>query len=558
MKLGAHAGPNGTTFGVYSTTAKKVAVRIAGRDIELDRRDGPWFEKTIAEAPPGTLYEILLDGEAVPDPFARALPKGVHGPALVVASSDEPAIGMRVGTAIYELHIGTFSPEGTFRGAISKLDALVDLGVTAIEIMPVAAFDGGRGWGYDGVALFAPFAPYGTPDDLRVLVREAHARGIAVVLDVVYNHFGPSGNYLSRYAPEYFDAKIQTPWGAAPDFTNPAMRALATDNARHWLSEFGFDGLRLDATHEIRDASPRHVLREITDLAHAMSPPRRIFFENDQNDPSVLRDLGADGVWADDFHHHVHVLLTKERDGYYAAYEPTASALAACIDGGWSYTGQPYAPWKGKPRGKPFVGSRERLVLCVQNHDQVGNRAYGTRLSKDVDMLALESAAVLLLFLPATPLLFMGQEWAASTPFLYFSDHAGELGQAVSKGRRKEFESFTSFGGEIPDPQAEQTFLRSKLDWTERASAEHARVLATHRAMLHLRRDDDVLARSSDVEARAEGDLLHVVRGGGKRVLVMNFGERDARMPNGRVLVATGERTNDGVLPPRAAVVLAL
>jgi maltooligosyltrehalose trehalohydrolase len=558
MRLGAHARDGGTTFGVYTTTAKRVAVRVDGHEIDLERREGPWLEKTVAGVEAGALYEILLDGEVVPDPFARSLPRGVHGPARVVAPAREGAIGLSPGAAIYELHVGTFSPEGTYRGAIAKLDALSDLGVSAIEIMPVASFDGRRGWGYDGVALFAPFAPYGEPDELRALVREAHARGIAVVLDVVYNHFGPSGNYLWRYSPSFFDEKIQTPWGAAPDFTNPAMRQLVVENARYWLEEFGFDGLRLDATHEIRDASPTHVLREITDIAHAMSPPRRVFFENDQNDPTIFRELGADAVWADDFHHHVHVLLTQERDGYYAAYEPTAAALAACIEGGWSYTGQPYTPWKGKPRGRPFDTTRDRLVLCVQNHDQVGNRAYGSRLSSDVDAPALESAAVLLLFLPSTALLFMGQEWAATSPFLYFSDHAGELGEAVSKGRRREFEAFASFGGEIPDPQAEETFLRSKLDWSERTRPGHERVLATHRAMLRLRRDDEILARTTDVAAHADGDVLHVARGGGKRVLLLNFGEREARITTkGDVLLATGEGGPPGVLRPRAAVVLA-
>jgi maltooligosyltrehalose trehalohydrolase len=383
-----------------------------------------------------------------------------------------------------------------------------------------------------------------------------------VVLDVVYNHFGPSGNYLSRYAPEYFDETIQTPWGAAPDYTNPAMRALAVENARMWLDEFGFHGLRLDATHEIRDASEKHVLREIADLAHAMEPRRTLFFENDQNDPSVLRELHADAVWADDLHHHLHVLLTKERDGYYAAYEPTAAALAACIRSGWSYSGQPYAPWKGKPRGKPFDGEPRELVVCVQNHDQIGNRGYGTRLSHDVDVVAFESAAVLLLFLPHTPLLFMGQEWAASAPFLYFSDHEGALGEAVSKGRRKEFESFASFrgGGEIPDPQAEETFLRSKLDWSERGKGVHAHVLATHQAMLRLRTTDEVLAAATDFDVRTDGDVLYVTRGSGRRTLVVNFGEREARIErpaNARVLVETGEGRDAGVLAPNAAVVFA-
>jgi maltooligosyltrehalose trehalohydrolase len=255
----------------------------------------------------------------------------------------------------------------------------------------------------------------------------------------------------------------------------------------------------------------------------------------------------------------LHTLLTGERDGYYAAYEPTASALARCINGGWTYTGQPYAPWKGRPRGAPFAGERSQLVVCIQNHDQVGNRAFGTRLSHDAGVGAFESAAVLLLFLPYVPLLFMGQEWAASTPFLFFSDHEGELGQAVSKGRRKEFEGFAAFEGEIPDPQAPETFLRSKLDWNERTKPAHAHVRATHRTMLRLRREDPILAGTADVEARASGELLYVSRGDGRRVLVLNAGTRDARIDvasGARVLVATG-RYEAGTLGPKAAVLLA-
>ncbi len=231
-----------------------------------------------------------------------------------------------------------------------------ELGVTAIELLPVAAFAGERGWGYDGVAQYAPYAPYGSPEDLRSFVRAAHARGLAVVLDVVYNHFGPAGNYLSRYAPEYFTSKVQTPWGPAPDFAHAPMRRLVLENATYWLEEFGFDGLRLDATHAIHDPSPVHVLRELTQLAGAMTPPRKVFFEDERNEPAVVRELGADGVWADDFHHQVHVLLTGERDGYYNAYEPTLAALARAIREGWTFTGQPFPPWEGKPRGKPLEG----------------------------------------------------------------------------------------------------------------------------------------------------------------------------------------------------------
>jgi maltooligosyltrehalose trehalohydrolase len=523
----------------------------------------------------GALYMMVLDGDDVPDPYARFLPLGVHGAARVEAAVRAHALAEPLPPSrwiIYELHVGTFSPEGTFRGVEARLDAIADLGVTAIELLPVAAFAGERGWGYDGVALYAPHAPYGEPEDLRALVRAAHARGLAVVLDVVYNHLGPSGNYLGRYAPEYFTSAVETPWGAAPNYSGSShrgpMRRLALDSARHWLEEYGFDALRLDATHEIHDRSPRSVLREMSDLAHALTPPRRIFFEDHRNEPSVVTDLCADGVWADDFHHQVHVLLTAERDGYYAAFEPTVEALAATIRDGFRYTGQPYAPWKGRPRGRPAKDHLrpEQLVYCIQNHDQVGNRALGARLTSQIDADVYCAATMLLLFLPATPLLFMGQEWASSSPFLFFSDLEGALGEAVRDGRRNEFATFAAFADAaaretIPDPQARSTFERSKLVWEERAAEPHARVLAAYRAMIRLRREDPVLGAPCgwhDLEARAEGDVLEVTRRGarGTRRLFVSFGQRGAPIASGEVLLATGT-FEAGVLGPRSAVVLA-
>ena len=391
-------------------------------------------------------------------------------------------------------------------------------------------------------------------------------------MDVVYNHLGPSGNYLSRYGSEYFTSDITTPWGPAPDFAHAPMRRLVVDNARYWLEEFGLDGLRLDATHAIVDPSPRHVLREIAEAAHAMTPPRRIFFEDERNDPSVVRDLGADAIWADDFHHQVHVLSTHERDGYYGAYEPTTAALARAVNEGWTFVGQPYPPWKGRPRG---ASAREHgllfenLLYCIQNHDQVGNRALGTRLCHEISTDAYCAASVLLLFLPMTPLVFMGQEWASSSPFLFFTDHEGALGDAVREGRRKEFETFAGFADpkareRIPDPQSKSTFERSKLRWDERAEEPHARVLATYRAMLRLRRNDPVLsARAAweDVEATAHGLVLEVVRRAGRatRRVLVSFDDQEAAVTTGasaRVLFASG-RFEAGKLAPHGAVVLA-
>jgi len=578
---GAYPDAAGTTFVAWSTVAQSIEVRLfdergrALRTEPLDPRGDRRFEKHLGGVKEGALYKLVLDGDETPDPYARFLPFGIHGPARVVAPGRVEALPEAPSASqwvVYELHVGTFSPEGTYRGAEKRLDAISELGFTAIELLPVAAFPGERGWGYDGVALYAPYAPYGDPEDLRSLVRAAHRRGLAVVLDVVYNHFGPAGNYLWKYAPEYFTKAVVTPWGPAPDFAHEPMRRLVVDNARYWLEEFGVDALRVDATHAFHDPSRRHVLRELTDLAHAMKPPRRVFFEDDRNEPSVVKDLGADVVWADDFHHQVHVLLTGERDGYYAAYQATVAALAQAINDGWTFTGQPYEPWKGKPRGRSARDQGlepQNLLYCIQNHDQVGNRALGTRLSHHVDVDAYCAASVLLLFLPTTPLVFMGQEWAASSPFLFFSDHAGELAEAVRQGRREEFKSFAAFAdpkarARIPDPQARSTFEQSKLRWDERTAEPHARVLATYRAMLALRRNDPVLSAATswaDLEATAHGDVLEVVRrkGTASRRLVVTFGDREHAIvgaAGARVLFASGA-FEGGRLAPRSAVVLA-
>lgn len=559
---------------VLATEASSVVVRLYDesrrvvREEPLERASGMRFAAHVPDAREGALYMFVLDGQETPDPYARALPFGVHGPARVVRRGREAGLA-RVPPperwAIYELHVGTFSREGTFRGAIQHLDHVASLGVTALELMPIAAFEGRRGWGYDGVALYAPHAPYGTADDLRALVRAAHERGLAMILDVVYNHFGPSGNYLARYSPSYFTSKVKTPWGDAPSFGWAPMRRLVLDNAAYWLDELGFDALRVDATHAIHDDSEVHLLRELADVAHRRG--RRVFFEDERNDPHVVTALGADAVWADDFHHQIHALLTGERDGYYAAYEPTLEALARCIQNGWTYRGEPYAPWGGRPRGRPAAQlPRSSLVTCVQNHDQVGNRALGERLSALVDVEAYCAAAVLSLFLPSTPLLFMGQEWAASTPFLYFSDHGGELGAAISRGRREEFRSFAAFADpalreRIPDPEAEATFTASCLRWDELADRARARVLEAHRTMLHLRQTDPVLAdprRTGELEARAGDGLLYVVRGVGSdaRTLIVNLGRelRKAQIGGRRVLFGAAP---GGVLPHGGFVLLA-
>ena len=338
--LGAIVGDNGTTFRVWATAAERVTVRLFAAGVDerpLARAGGGIFEATFRDVGPGALYKLALDDRELPDPYARFLPSGVHGPAEVAATFASPALP-RVALdrlVVYELHVGTFTPEGTYRAASERLGYLRDLGVTAIEIMPLAAFPGSRGWGYDGVAGFAPYAPYGRREDLRAFVAAAHAHRLAVLLDVVYNHFGPVGNYLGAYAREYFDHDAANAWGGAPDFACDAMRAYVVANARMWLDEFGFDGLRLDATHAIVDRSAVHIVAEIAAAAHAASPPRLVVAEDDRNDATLVTELGVDAVWADDFHHQLRVLLAGDRDGYYAAYEPRVDALARTIERGW-------------------------------------------------------------------------------------------------------------------------------------------------------------------------------------------------------------------------------
>ncbi len=356
--------------------------------------------------------------------------------------SGKRAIEFERGEVFYELHVGTFSAEGTFAAATARLPQLAELGITVVELMPIAAFAGTRGWGYDGVALMAPFAPYGTVQELSALIDAAHACGLSVVLDVVYNHLGPDGNYLPAFSDAYFDSGRDNPWGKAPALEKAAFRRLVLDSARYWLSDVGFDGLRIDATHQLEPGGDPHILRELSAVAKACSPPAVLIAEDDRNHPAALFELGIDAVWSDDFHHSIHVLLTSERDGYYAAYEGYLAELARVIERGQLYEGQ-VSPVTGRPCGKPSADvARYRLIYALQNHDQVGNRARGERLHRLCSVSRVKAVTLLLLFVPATPMLFMGQEIATDSAFLYFADHAGELGEAVTKGRRAEFAHF--------------------------------------------------------------------------------------------------------------------
>lgn len=537
--LGAHLLPDGsgTRFCVWTTTAQEVAVRVNGELHPMQPQEGGIFE-VVLPVRAGARYLFLLDGVPTPDPYARFLPDGVHGEAEVIdlhayAWQNNAWRGLSLSECVfYELHIGTFTPEGTYRAAMEKLPELKALGVTAIQLMPLSAFPGRRGWGYDGVALYAPYAPYGRPEDLMALIDAAHGLGLGVFLDVVYNHFGPDGNYLSAYSPRYFTERFQTPWGAGLDYAEPHMRRLITGNARMWLRDYRFDGLRLDATQAMQDDSPVHILRELAGEVHALGGTHLLLAEDYRNLPELVTEYRLDGVWVDDFHHEVRVTLTGDRDGYYAPYRGGAAALANVINRGWVFEGQIW-PLEDAPRGKPADElNAPSFVYFIQNHDQIGNRAVGDRVHhlERVTPALFRGASMLLLTLPMTPLLFQGQEWATSAPFPFFSDHHGELGQLVSEGRKREFGHFEGFSSEqVLDPQADATFERAKLNWAERETGEHARTRSLYRILLHLRREDPVLRdrERRNLSAGSVGDVLWVrhATAVGERVLLWNVGQ---------------------------------
>jgi maltooligosyltrehalose trehalohydrolase len=495
----------------------EVVIHQSGDDraAELAPEGDGYFAGEVAGVGAGTRYRYRLDGDRVfPDPISRFQPEGVHGPSEVVDPvafrwSDGEWRGMPLSEmVIYELHVGTFTPAGTFDAAVERLDDLADLGVTAIEVMPVANFPGERNWGYDGVNLYAPATAYGGPEGFRRLVDAAHARGLAVILDVVYNHLGPEGNYLPAVTGDcFFTARHHTPWGNAVNYDGPGsegVRNIVVRNALYWVHEYHVDGLRLDATHAIIDDSPVHILREIAEAVHAAVPrPTVVIAEDERNERKLLLPAseedgyGLDAVWADDLHHELRRLSAGDNEGYFAAYGGTVGDVAQALRKGWKFEGQHAGPHGG--RGTSARGiSPERFVHCIQNHDQVGNRAFGDRLSEEIDPAVYRALSALLLLSPYTPLLWMGQEWAASTPFLYFTDLPEELGRLVTEGRRGEFQHFSAFRDpsvreRIPDPQARETFERSKLRWEERDSPECAGVLALYRALLRLRRAEPAL-----------------------------------------------------------------
>jgi maltooligosyltrehalose trehalohydrolase len=548
--LGATCEEGGVRFRVWAPERRTVEVRVetAGREAThpLGKDADGFFGGLVAGLGAGDIYRFRLDGEGpYPDPASRFQPQGVHGPSEVI---DPSAFAWKDGgwhgvaledLAVYEIHVGTFSPAGTFDGVAEKLPHLADLGVTALELMPVADFPGSRNWGYDGASLFAPARCYGRPDDLRRLVDEAHRFGLGVLLDVVYNHFGPDGAYWGLFSSHYLSKVHETPWGAALNLDGPSsrpVRDLFVENAARWLREYHLDGLRLDATHALVDDSPRHLLAELQDRARvAVHRPVLLIAEDHRNLASMVRPeaeggWGLDAVWADDFHHEVRRCLAGDHEGYYRDFSGTVADIATTVRDGWFFKGQRSEHFGG-PRGTDPAGlPPRRFVFFLQNHDQVGNRAFGERLHHQVDPAAFRSATVLLLCSPQTPLLFMGQEWAAPEPFLFFTDHEPGLGGLVTEGRRREFRGFAAFSDpaqreRIPDPQALSTFERSRLDWSRRDEEPHASTLRLHQALLRLRREEPLLrdapGRSVRVAAVDEGALVIEYGVEGRALLVV-------------------------------------
>ena len=510
VSQGAEPQAEGVFFRTWTTGKKNVSVVAFSddgsivREVPMERESTGYYSVVDPASSSGTLYKYRLDGNLVPDIASRFQPQGVHGPSQVVDGRSflwtdsgwkPPALHELV---IYELHVGTFTQEGTFNGVPARFDHLKGIGVNAIELMPIADFPGDRNWGYDGVSIYAPSRAYGTPDDLRTLVNAAHRAGLAVLLDVVYNHLGPDGNYMGVYSDHYFNAAHHTPWGAAFNLDGPdaaPIRNHFIENPLYWVKEFHIDGFRLDATHAIPDDSPKHLIQQIAEQTQGLGS--LVICEDPRNERKLIlpRDsggYGCDAVWADDFHHVVRVQMTHENEGYLGYFQGTMEELVKTMRQGWLFTGE--LQKDGIPRGTPGEDIEpEHFVHCISNHDQVGNRAYGDRLNQLISPAAYRAASALLLASPYTPMLFMGQEWASSSPFLYFTDHHDELGKGVTEGRRKEFADFSDFQDPakralIPDPQAMTTFTLSKLDWAQLEREPHRETLTLYRDFLRFRR----------------------------------------------------------------------
>ncbi|AXK83683.1 malto-oligosyltrehalose trehalohydrolase [Pseudolabrys taiwanensis] len=502
-QFGPLIGANGVTFRLWAPAARSVSL-IIDKPHDMERH-GEWFALQVPQARPGTRYRFKIDDELeIPDPASHFQPEDVHGASEVIDRRYDWQCknwkGRPWHEAVFsEAHVGAFTEQGTFQAAIGKLDHLAATGITALELMPLADFPGRWNWGYDGVLPFAPDSAYGRPEDLKALIDAAHARGLMVFLDVVYNHFGPEGNYLHRIAPTFF-CDAHTPWGGAINYERPEVRAFAIENALHWLDHYRFDGLRLDAVHAIVTPGEPHVLHDLSaavgELAARTGRHIHLVLENDDNVASLLAPQEEPPAgryraqWNDDYHHAWHVLLTHEEQGYYRDYKASEKQVERVLADGFAYQGDPSPHREGKPRGEPSRDlPRAAFVNFIQNHDQIGNRPLGERLTGLAEPAALEAALAVLLLQPSPPLLFMGEEWGAAEPFPFFCDFKGDLAEAVRQGRKREFaEAYARHGDEIPDPLAPETYRRAKLDWQALAQPAHGRRLALVRALLETRR----------------------------------------------------------------------
>jgi maltooligosyltrehalose trehalohydrolase len=567
-------------FDVWAPEAKSVELVSGERRIALKSGAGGHWQGE-AEIDAGQGYRYSLDGgPPFPDPRSRWQPDGVHGPSYWVDPEALRGVGPAGGAPfrpvalrraiIYELHVGTFTREGTYRAAAQKLDHLRGLGVTHIELLPLATFPGGHGWGYDGVDLYAPLPAYGTPQELAEFVQTCHGAGIAVLLDVVYNHLGPDGNYIAQFGP-YFTDRYKTGWGAALNYDGPQsdeVRRFVIDNALMWLNDYQFDGLRLDAVHAIFSFDAMHVLEELTAAVKKLGSDSNrdlvVIAESDLNDPRMVRPvakggLGMDAHWCDDFHHAVHRFFTGETGGYYADFDGLED-LAKALRDGYVYQGR-YSVHRGRRHGRAPRGvGLDQLVVSTQNHDQVGNRAQGERLSMLLQPTQLKAVAALLLLSPFVPMLFQGEEWGALTPFLYFTDHDEELGRIVAEGRTREFSSF-KWQGEVPNPQDPKTFLRSKLDWAELAEPRHADLFDWHGELIRLRQaaiQIDPTPSKPSVKCNAEKNWLTYAHG--TLLAVFNFAGEPQKIPRPAgdwdlVLASTNEAAGAVEVPGGATLV---
>ena len=527
-QFGARLTPDGASFRLWAPAAKRVDLLLE-KSYPLRRGEDGWFSADISGVKSGALYKFRIDDEIdVPDPASAFQPDDVSGPSEVI---DHAAYPWRAPdwrgrpwreTVLIETHVGAFTQEGTYRAMIGRLDHLVASGVTALELMPLADFAGPRNWGYDGVLWYAPDSVYGRPEDLKALIDEAHRRGLMVFLDVVYNHFGPEGNYLGRYAPGFF-TEAQTPWGSAIDYRVREVRAFAIENALYWLREYRFDGLRLDAVHTIAELGEISMLRDLSNavgqLAAETNRYIHLVLENDDNCASML-DAGQDpprgkyrAQWNDDYHHAWHVLLTGETQGYYSDYQRSPLRdIAHALGSGFVYQGEASTHRGGQLRGEPSGRlAPTAFVNFLQNHDQIGNRALGDRLESHVCTEAIEAALAITLLAPAIPMLFMGEEWGSKAPFPFFCGFEGDLAEAVRKGRRREYAwAYAKYGDEVPDPLEPLTFRSAVLDWESRNEQAGRKRLALVQELLAIRRREIVprLAGAAFGDAHATDDGL--------------------------------------------------